>query len=480
MALMEKERRVAQSYVLFIYMCGYVYSDHIRVCPGDDLDINCPIDEVILPKSAKFGRMGYTECTIVKDFIGCENDILYLIDKWCSGQSHCVANVPNKELIQANTACLPYMRKYLELEYSCLKVISASEADCRMNKSPTDREGIISSHVCTSVQSAWIITAMLGQKIQLNIIDFGSEQFKMDNNTDPFPLYGYIQDGSKRVQFNGGLERERPLYDSESNEISLQMLEDSSKFGFLIQYRKIGCPDLSPPAHAWYKRDGDQAVIGCEWSQKTWHLSCDGRSWSGVVGNCSVTVTRQPPNEEIDTSNPSVLWLVCLASVCLVVVVVVCVIGVVCIRKHRIKQDVQKTMTLQRVPGQGHYDLDPNIEMASMLYLPYKLCEEQQPQQGTLSDPHRPTSYLIPQDEVVNELTPIRIWERPLPDLPDKPLTSGTAATHTAVRSGRTPGDGDEAVGISNVPESTTTTQSRGDDLNDKPVQIGHKYLSQQ
>ena len=48
-----------------------------------------------------------------------------------------------------------------------------------------------------------------------------------------------------------------------------------------------GCPDLTPPAHAWYKRDGDQAVIGCEWSQKTWHLSCDGHGWTGVVGNCS-------------------------------------------------------------------------------------------------------------------------------------------------------------------------------------------------
>ena len=150
---------------------------------------------------------------------------------------------------------------------------------------------------------------------------------------------------------------------------------------------------------------------------------------------------------------------------------------------YRIKQDVQKTMTLQRFPGQGHYDLDPNIEMASMLYLPYKLCEEQQQQQGTLSDPHRPTSYLIPQDEVVNELTPIRIWERPLPDLPDKPLASGTAATPTAVRSGRTPGDGDEAVGMSNDAGRTTiTTQSGGDDLNDKPLQIGHTFpsLSQQ
>jgi len=55
----------------------------------------------------------------------------------------------------------------------------------------------------------------------------------------------------------------------------------------ILQNLEAGCPDLTPPAHAWYKRDGDQSVIGCEWSQKTWHLSCDGRSWSGVVGNCS-------------------------------------------------------------------------------------------------------------------------------------------------------------------------------------------------
>jgi len=119
-------------------------------------------------------------------------------------------------------------------------------------------------------------------------------------------------------------------------------------------------------------------------------------------------------------------------------------------------------MTLKRVPGQGHYDLDPNIEMASMLYLPYKLSQEEDQQQGTLSDPHRPTSYLIPQDQVDNELTPIRIWERPLPDIPDKPLTSSPVAPITTVRSGRTPGDGDEAVGDFNPHDTGTTRNCKG------------------
>ncbi len=60
---------------------------------------------------------------------------------------------------------------------------------------------------------------------------------------------------------------------------------------------ETGCPDLTPPAHAWYKRDGSQAVIGCEWSKKTWHLSCDGHSWNGVVGNCSKQGTHIVANE---------------------------------------------------------------------------------------------------------------------------------------------------------------------------------------
>ena len=129
-------------------------------------------------------------------------------------------------------------------------------------------------------------------------------------------------------------------------------------------------------------------------------------------------------------------------------------------------------MTLQRLPGQGHYDLDPNIEMASMLYLPYK-------DHGTMSDPQRPTSYLIPQDQVTNELvdnelSPLRIWERPLPDLPDKPLASGTVCS----KRGRTPGDGDEAVTSSNPQESVTgpgsqcTTLDPIDDLPPPPAAL--------
>jgi len=106
-----------------------------------------------------------------------------------------------------------------------------------------------------------------------------------------------------------------------------------------------------------------------------------------------------------------------------------------------------------------------------MLYLPYMSSEQQQ--QGTLSDPHRPTSYLIPQDQVVNELTPIRIWERPLPDVPDKFVASDTTVSTT--RTGRTPGDGDESITNSKCLESGTHDDGRSATIN-KTFPSCHKY----
>ena len=49
----------------------------------------------------------------------------------------------------------------------------------------------------------------------------------------------------------------------------------------------IGCPDAVPPPHAWYKRNGNVAEMGCEWSDTSWKLRCEINQWVGQVGNCS-------------------------------------------------------------------------------------------------------------------------------------------------------------------------------------------------
>ena len=49
-----------------------------------------------------------------------------------------------------------------------------------------------------------------------------------------------------------------------------------------------GCSDVNIPEGAWYKRDGDTAVVGCEKDDLTWPLHCEGTEWKGTVGSCPV------------------------------------------------------------------------------------------------------------------------------------------------------------------------------------------------
>ena len=51
----------------------------------------------------------------------------------------------------------------------------------------------------------------------------------------------------------------------------------------------IGCADVSAPANAWHKREGNVATVGCHHQNKTWHLTCEGSQWNGVVGNCNAS-----------------------------------------------------------------------------------------------------------------------------------------------------------------------------------------------
>ena len=88
---------------------------------GEDLDITCPASHVIVTSSARFGRMEITKCIEVEEFIGCENNVLFLLDDWCSGRQQCQVKFPNPELKAANHACLRYLQMYLELQYHCLK-----------------------------------------------------------------------------------------------------------------------------------------------------------------------------------------------------------------------------------------------------------------------------------------------------------------------------------------------------------------------
>ena len=49
-----------------------------------------------------------------------------------------------------------------------------------------------------------------------------------------------------------------------------------------------GCSDVDVPEGAWYTRDGESAIIGCEKEDLVWTLHCEGTEWKGTVGSCAM------------------------------------------------------------------------------------------------------------------------------------------------------------------------------------------------
>ena len=73
-------------------------------------------------ESALYGRMKLGKCIDVDaGYMGCQNDVLYLADRWCSGRQECTIVVPNQDLIAANTECnIKGFTRYMEVDYSCV------------------------------------------------------------------------------------------------------------------------------------------------------------------------------------------------------------------------------------------------------------------------------------------------------------------------------------------------------------------------
>ena len=91
------------------------------MCIGDDTRIQCQRDQIITVNKADYGRMEIGECiTKVNDFMGCTNDVLPLLDRWCSGRRECTVSVPHNELENMNQDCLEVLIKYLKIEYTCM------------------------------------------------------------------------------------------------------------------------------------------------------------------------------------------------------------------------------------------------------------------------------------------------------------------------------------------------------------------------
>ena len=90
----------------------------------------CWRNEVILVKSALFGRMKVGRCIgdeasaselgpMFQKSLGCFANVLNLLDQKCSGRSECDVFIPSEDL-RSTKPCSTQLPMYLEASYSCV------------------------------------------------------------------------------------------------------------------------------------------------------------------------------------------------------------------------------------------------------------------------------------------------------------------------------------------------------------------------
>ena len=92
----------------------------IDYCNLESFDANCASGDVIVMTHAQFGQMRLGRC-IEEDlgYIGCQGDVISLLDAQCSGRQSCSVAVGGKEMIE-RSSCRTSLMQYLEADYQCL------------------------------------------------------------------------------------------------------------------------------------------------------------------------------------------------------------------------------------------------------------------------------------------------------------------------------------------------------------------------
>jgi len=90
-------------------------------CQSDYFRAKCVNDDVIMITSAHYGRMEISKC--VKEsfgFLGCNNDVLQIMDSYCSGRRECSVRILDENFMNIKP-CHDDLKSYLEVKYTCVK-----------------------------------------------------------------------------------------------------------------------------------------------------------------------------------------------------------------------------------------------------------------------------------------------------------------------------------------------------------------------
>jgi len=80
----------------------------------------CADGEVVVVDEARYGRMSLGRCVELDlGYIGCQRDVVDIVDRRCSGLRVCEMRIPDAEL-ESTRACLKELKTYLQVSYHCV------------------------------------------------------------------------------------------------------------------------------------------------------------------------------------------------------------------------------------------------------------------------------------------------------------------------------------------------------------------------
>jgi len=93
-------------------------------CRWETFSASCPLDEVIVIRSALYGRMRSGRCLMTAQdggsHVGCKANVIRQTDRLCSGRRTCDVQLPEPSFDVVPTTCPRGLTVYLEVIYECL------------------------------------------------------------------------------------------------------------------------------------------------------------------------------------------------------------------------------------------------------------------------------------------------------------------------------------------------------------------------
>ena len=106
----------------FIVYYIFLFPGLREYCQFESFEASCKRDEVVMMQIARYGRLRIGKC-VQKDYgyLGCNKDVLHILDKLCSGRRRCEQEVVDPFFAANERVCNQEFKNHLEAQYSCIK-----------------------------------------------------------------------------------------------------------------------------------------------------------------------------------------------------------------------------------------------------------------------------------------------------------------------------------------------------------------------